>query len=1229
MSIIEQVPIEAIAPAATVRKPAVTTDDAYLDVALDGVQLIEASAGTGKTFTLATLVTRLVVERGLRLGQILAVTFTEAATQELRARLRKRLVMAAAIARELVVDPDLPDGDDPEAALTRQLIQRQLLHEDADVLFARLHRAEREIDLAAAFTIHGFCARVLAEHALQTGQAFEPPALIGSERELLDEVAADLWRVHGAEPREVESLLVLWPGPEALARDLGALLRAPRLLPPRPQPEPDPAPQLQLALAALCDAFAEHGTQARSDLDAAIAAKHLDGRKARAASYARAWDSLARGLAGACLARDDDHLDKLTTARLRECAKLGHEDKLPSSPLFIALDGWFAADQRRQAWLDAQAVDLLHRIRDDARTRMRELKRQRRLQGFDDLIDGVADALDGVAGAELARSLRAQYAVALVDEFQDTDARQWAIFRRVFGAAAGHDGSAADADDRDGPSLFLIGDPKQAIYGFRGGDVHTYLSARAVADVAPPLSHNFRSRPGVLRAIEALYAQAGDDAFVDPGIAFRAVQPGPHRHDADYQRRGRPATALTVRALPATDDGKPFSAGASRAVAAAACVDGIHAVLSDARAGHAMIDDVPVQPGDIAVLVRNHAEAARMQAALVIAGIPAVAAGKQSLFQTEQAGELLAVFAALLQPADEGRLRAALSTVLLGVDAAGIDRLDDDGAWRQAQQMQALAWRERWQRHGPLALVSDLCALHAARLLGLVDGERRLTNLMQLGELLQDADARALGLHGLVDWLRVRIAEADPDDEQQLLRLESDARRVQILTLHKSKGLEFPLVFLPFVGIGKKPDKPSRHCQVPDMLGPALHWKVGRNDESSRWRDACARHEREQRAEDARLLYVALTRARHSLWLACGPFYQADTTALAPMLADLDALRGCAGIFIDASEPNGTVAALAPEAAREVAPARTARRALSRDWWVYSFTQLTHADGAAHRDEEPRSDAPERAAADEPAMPAPVESITLGDAREATDRRFSGSRFGNVLHAALEHVDFTAWRDWRAGDAAPPAQDAPLRAALAAEGYAAADLDHGVAELTTLVGQTLTVRLPEGVRLCELPHAARRAEMEFHFALQPTSIAALLATLHMHGVLAGRHGFGLRRQLEGLMTGKIDLVYLHDGRYYLLDYKSNRLPDYAAATIERAMAESEYTLQSLIYTVALHRWLRFKLGDRYDYARDFGGVRYLYCRGLDASTSASPGLHAQQPPCALVEALDTLFAGLA
>jgi exodeoxyribonuclease V beta subunit len=733
----------------------------------------------------------------------------------------------------------------------------------------------------------------------------------------------------------------------------------------------------------------------------------------------------------------------------------------------------------------------------------------------------------------------------------------------------------------------------------------------------------------VLEAIAALYAQAGDEAFVDPRIRFRAVEAGGTHADADFQRGGEPAPALTLwRARdPQPDDKgqvKPFKADASREQCTAACVAAIHAVLSEGRAGTATIDGKPVQPGDIAVLVRTHSEATRIQQALAAVGIPAVAAGKQSLFATPEARELHALLLALLQSGDDGRLRAALSTVLVGVDAAAIAALDgSEHDWQQ----RALAWRERLLRGGPLALIGDLCAEHAPRLLGLTDGERRVGNYLQLAESLQEAQAETLGLHGLVDWLGARIADADPDDETQLLRLESDARRVQIVTLHKSKGLEYPLVFVPFAGIGRPEPSPGRACvaQGGDDNVRRLHWKI--DVPEAEWDDAKQAWTTEQHAEHARLLYVGLTRARHALWLASGLFFNADRTALSPMLADRAALQAVPCIRLDDEAPPATLTRLPPESDDDVPAARIAARALSSDWWVHSFSSLTRKTG-------PAEDASTSAT-----LPAPggTDETTAIEDEPATvhDPRFAGPQFGVAMHTALERADFAAWQAWLPGDPAPGDEAAVIATALREQGYADDVLDDGVALVTSLVGRTLRVVLPEGVQLCQVPPGSRRPELEFQFPLRPTRVDALLQLLHAHGVVPDRHAFGFRQRLEGLMTGLLDLTYQHDGRWYVLDYKSNRLPRYDAGALDDAMHHSEYDLQALVYTLALHRWLRFRLGDAYDYDRDFGGHRYVFSRGIDLDGPANngpaggapAGVHARKFEPALIHALDALFSG--
>ncbi|WP_180301623.1 PD-(D/E)XK nuclease family protein, partial [Xanthomonas phaseoli] len=306
---------------------------------------------------------------------------------------------------------------------------------------------------------------------------------------------------------------------------------------------------------------------------------------------------------------------------------------------------------------------------------------------------------------------------------------------------------------------------------------------------------------------------------------------------------------------------------------------------------------------------------------------------------------------------------------------------------------------------------------------------------------------------------------------------------------------------------------------------------------------------------------------------------------------------------VDTSTPPAHLPRLPAPSEAQVPPARSAQRHIAPEWWVYSFTQLANADAGAVTDPMASATVVGSGGSDEPSGSEAVAVAVASDA-EPFDPRFAGNRFGVVMHDVFERCDFAAWQAWRPGQPAPDGQAAPILEALQRGGYAQDDLDDGLRMLTALIGHTLTVALPEGTRLADVPEPQRRNEMEFHFAMRPTRVDALLALLHRFGVVGDRQAFGARQRLEGLMTGLIDLTYSVDGRWYVLDYKSNRLPSYDADALARAMAHSEYELQALIYTVALHRWLRFRLGDAYDYARDFGGVRYLFCRGLDAGRPA-------------------------
>ena len=625
------------------------------------------------------------------------------------------------------------------------------------------------------------------------------------------------------------------------------------------------------------------------------------------------------------------------------------------------------------------------------------------------------------------------------------------------------------------------------------------------------------------------------------------------------------------------------------------------------------------------MLVREHRQAAAIRHALSLRGVPAVASGRESLYQGEEAQDLLTLLLALRAPGDDRRLRAALATPLLGWDAAAIAALDEDGeapvststgqALRQWQQ-DLVAWRTRWERHGPQAMLAEVLATHAERLLQRSGGERRLTNYLQLAELMQSAAGRKLGTQGQLDALRHAIAHADGEDETQQPRLESDAGRVQILTLHKSKGLEFPLVYLPFVGIGRQ-QRINGMALYTDADGQRVRQCETAQDfeGAPSWAEARQRHFQEESAEDMRLLYVGLTRASQSLWVCAGHLSEQKNASLTRLLGDCapaPALLRALGEHATSSmrlPESAAPARLALAPAPAVPAARIAQRRLYRSWWIHSFSQLhkqpSHGASAMFEARPADDEAPLAAVAPLP------------------PRLFAGARFGNVLHHALEHVDFAAWRG-HAGGVPPAAQRQPLVDALNSQGYAEKFHDAGVRELAPLIADTLNAALPEALRLCELPNESRLLELEFHLALRGASTRDFLDLLHRHGLAMGRDDFGVWTQLSGLLNGKIDLTYRHQGRVYVMDYKSNDLPAYDQETLAQTMASSEYDLQALLYTLAVHRWMRLRLGQRYDYERDFGGVRYVFCRGLQREDPGQ-GIFVPRFSRELVQAVDTLL----
>ncbi|AOV16043.1 hypothetical protein BJI67_02225 [Acidihalobacter aeolianus] len=1222
---------------------------------LDGVRLIEASAGTGKTYTIANLYLRLVLERGMDVPQILVVTFTKAATEELRDRIRRRLREARdRLARGALED----DGD--LGTLLRQAAGTP------EEIGNRLEGALADMDEAAVFTIHGFAQRMLTDHAFESGAPFEAE-LLGDEHALRRAAVEDFWRrrFYDAPDADVAWAADEWGTPETLYAQIAGLLGrdAARLLPADAGGEAMRlAERWQALCAAARAAWDASGEAAAETLRASPA---LNRRTYNAKAVETALDAFAAWIEDAAPVpgRLPERIELFTPDKLAAATKKGQET--PTGTLFERCGELVELAPRlaraRRAALVAEAVDY-------ARGAVDEHKRARSLLSYDDLLTRLDAVLVSADGAVLAARIRARYPVAMIDEFQDTDPVQYRIFSAVYAAtdepppassaSAPSDGAAQlglfdgieEPDRREGRSgkaesgeeaelaaanehseavsnaawaprsrsvaLFMIGDPKQAIYGFRGADIFAYLTARKTAAEAYTLGTNWRSSSALVDAVNRVFARR-EKPFLFEGIEFHPAAPSPRADDGPLVVEGVQPPPLACWWLPNGGD-KPLGSGAAKAQAAAACAHEIARLLGLAAAGQAAIGEAPLAAGDLAVLVRNRYEADEIRSALAAVGVASVFLARESIFDTLEAVDLRHLLRAAAEPGDTRALRAALATDLLGVDAAALDALNRDEAAWETWLDRFHGAQQRWREHGFMPMFAQLmtdCAI-AHRLLAEPDGERRMTNLLQLAELLAEESGRRRGFEALLRWLDECIADPDGDDEQQQLRLESDESLVQVVTVHASKGLEYPLVFLPFPWAAK----PFKADERPILFHAESDFAACADLGSEAREDHAKLAERERLAEDLRLLYVALTRAQRRVYLSWGRVAGADASALGWLLHggqgiagrddvtlrdELLALDGGSGRLALLDLPAGAIRAPAPPLPA-VQQARHFAGRIDAGWRVTSYSGLVAGHG--ERAELPDYDA---VAADEAAPPARPQRDAFAFPR--------GAQAGLFLHALLEKLDFPEARGETLAQA--------VRAGLALHGFET----EWQPAVEALIGRVLDTPLDEtGLCLREVARADRRDELAFYYPLAPLGPGALNELLARDGALALDGERLAFNPLRGMMKGYIDLVFRRDRRYYLVDYKSNHLgdraEDYAPPRLAEAMREHRYDLQYLIYCVALHRHLRARLPG-YDYARDFGGVFYLFLRGMRPADGPRLGVYRDRPEPALVDALDALFAG--
>ncbi|WP_439835823.1 exodeoxyribonuclease V subunit beta [Aeromonas enteropelogenes] len=1173
---------------------------------LHGERLIEASAGTGKTYTIAGLYLRLLLghgplieegedagqpsahERPLSVTEILVVTFTEAATAELRGRIRGRIHEARlAFMRGQSTD-----------ALLAQLLEEV---EDHALAARRLLAAERQMDEAAVFTIHGFCQRMLKQNAFESGALFETEFLT-DDSQLRLQAVSDYWRAefYPVDKTLASAVRALWPSPAALLREMNGWLDNSELEMRPPAGDETLAARHQVAMsriAAVKAAWLAQVDEIRRQTDGQISrytGKNYEGWLAKIADWAQDEAS------GYAIPKE---LERFGQTVLEENLKKG--GAVPTLPLFSEIDALLAS---RPGIRDL----ILQRAAVVVRSRMQASKRQAHQLSFDDLLKDLDGALGSSLGERLCERIRATYRVAMIDEFQDTDPQQYRIFHRLYG---GHQDTA----------LLMIGDPKQAIYGFRGADIFTYIQARRNVSAHYTLGRNWRSSGALVAAVNGLFERAKDPFIYEADIPFLPVEA--QGKSKALLLEGDTAPVLHCWQL----TGQPtFNRGDYQSKMARATAAEIHCLLTLAREGKALIGSEPVKAGDIAVLVRTGAEGKLVQQELARLAIASVyLSNRESVLEQVEAREILLILHACQNPSEERSLRAALATGLFDLDAKALDELaSDERAWESAVQ-EFMEYRKVWHKRGVLAMLRAL--LHrrnlAASLLASPYGERRLTNFLHLGELLQQVSSELDGEYALLRWLGEAVNRQSGQDAEQILRLESERKLVQIVTIHKSKGLEYPLVFLPFICSHRSADTPLYH-EADEEGNRTILDLTGAED-------SLAEADKERLAEDLRLLYVALTRGVYATWLGLAPVRsgngksektdlhqtaigyllqkgeEGDAATLATALSAL--AEDLPGVAV--GEPSLTRPAPLPPEEEQLGEPRVRRfgGTLERDWWISSYSGLA-AQGHGHSkgvlanpgfDDEVVTEAA-ALAAEEPVQ-APQPSIFTFP---------KGARPGTLLHSLFETIDFES----AAGE--PLAQH--IATLLAQDGFDESWAQVLQQQVEAVLDTPLETGFGEPVRLRDLAPERKQVELEFFLPMGRVTAPALTALCQQHDPLSRGNKPLSFATVQGMLKGFIDLVFEWQGRWYLLDYKSNHLgmspADYSRPALEQAMVEHRYDLQYQLYSLALHRLLALRLPG-YDFDQHFGGVFYLFLRGMPQG-----GIFHTRPSRELVLGLDRLFS---
>ncbi|MEA3467579.1 MAG: exodeoxyribonuclease V subunit beta [Thermodesulfobacteriota bacterium] len=1150
-----------------------------------GVNVVEASAGTGKTYAIAMLVLRFVAEFGVPVQELLVVSYTRAATEELRSRIRKRLVEAR----------DVLTGGAEKSEDTALLACLDRLP-DKGLALQHLELALLDMDRAAVFTIHGFCQRMLQEQALEAGQLFDME-LTADISQVRNELVADFWRrtMYDLPVFHCSLFLERFSDPDELYKSVQAVGVEDII-------EPDERMDHKQALLAVDEAL-EVLVRWWQKTSPALEPCFLEAieqgmfKKDFSSAFDVWWQQCHAFFSGTTLS---------VPQNLAWLGRQGLKGELHGNRLrgdarkSAFLQDFPLADEKVELFLAAceravlaMRIELALELQSGLRTRLNKKGRF----SFDDLVVSLARALGGEQNKELQKVLAGRFQVALIDEFQDTDAAQYRIFSTLFGGS------------NTKHFLFLIGDPKQAVYKFRGADIHAYFQAREEADYHLGLGKNYRSNPLLVQAVNNLFLQK-KDAFVNTHLPYNKVSAAKSPECWQLWQDEKVQSAMVYCSLlsPHENGVKRWTSGKIRERLQSCVVEEIRALLDN---GLLVTDEGVkrrVSAGDIAILVRTNKQAEAFQEALALASVPSVVSSRKTVFETRECRDLLQVMEAVASPADLRRLRTAMSCKWFGLSGRELYELTQNEQIMEAWMERFHGYHRLWQEKGFLAMMNSLFVSESVfeTLCTLPLAERQISNLMHLIELLQETESKEnFGFVHTLQYLSSQMASTESREYAEL-RLESDEQAVKVVTMHAVKGLEYPIVFCPYLWYRASFLKKEKDCityhdtqnrQVSDLGSPDFLTR----------REAALE---EELAEEARLLYVAVTRAScrcYVFWADVSGVVSKDS-ALAWMLSldDCqnidDQTERIAELCADASVELRTVPPLVVDGRdykeerleKEVLQCRTSSRSLlPGEWLLTSYSALA---GSGHSS----------------GLYDSAEHISTEKESRIIYNLPFGAALGNVVHGMLEDFPFAML----AG--AADYEDECL--AQCRRFGVTADTGQLMALLRDVTRSPIIA--DNGKELFSLAGIEEQdvlKEMPFYFHLREESTERINELLAFSSVVQPIE----ERKLKGYLTGFVDLVCRHQGKYYIMDYKTNYIGDYfrdySKDFLVAAMHDHNYGLQYWIYTLVLHGFLSNTIPG-YEYEKNFGGVFYLFARGMSPEYPEN-GLFFDRPQFSVLEAL--------